>query len=156
MDALIGGEAVAVGTDDGAGVEDAAVSDLAIVIDGDAGVEDGVVADFGVVHEGDVWIEVAVIADDDVFTDDDEGVDVGIFSDDGGRVDGGEGADADGVVPTKAVEAENGLLPSVVGFFDFDSDERGEAFSAFDGLGGAVGEDDAGQADGWFRVVWRI
>ena len=157
VDAGVGGEAVAVGADDGAGVEDAAVADFALFVDGDVGVEDRVGADGDVVHEGDVRINVRVVADGDVFGDDGEGVDVDVIADFGGGVDRGLGGDADGRVSALAVEFDEGLLPGEVGVFDFDGGERGEAFGALDGFGGSGGEeDDAGLGGGELAGVFFV
>src|ERR1041385_5841996 len=69
MLALMGREAVTIGTNDDTTVNDAAVADAGAVVNSDIGINDAVVADDGAGFDRDALENCDVVSDDDVFAD---------------------------------------------------------------------------------------
>ena len=83
----VGGVAKAAGADDGAGLKDDAVADLAPFADRDMGMEDTVGADWTRAPMETKGYNLGVVADHGVLVDDDIRADLDVFTDFGRRVD---------------------------------------------------------------------
>ena len=83
----VGGVAEAAGADDGAGLKDDAVADLAPFADRDMGMENAMGADLHAGADRNERIQLGVIADHGILVDDDIRADLDVFTDFGCRVD---------------------------------------------------------------------
>jgi hypothetical protein len=134
----VAGKAEAVGTDDGAVLQDDVVADLAALADHGVRVGEEVAADVGVGIQHDVGQQRRVIAKDNVVADDDIGADVGVGADLGSGSDDRGGMDS-GLVNGGFVKQFQRSGEGKVGIVDAESGRGDLLKRGLDQYGGGLG-----------------